>query len=108
MKGNIESMENENKIKVIIVEDNDNIRLGLQLLIDGTEEYSCKGVYTDCESMLEEVEDIIPDVVLMDIDLPGMSGIEGIRKLRKIYPDLRILVLTVYDESGILLIPTQK
>lgn len=86
-------------INVILVEDNENIRNGLKMLIEGTEDFHCAGAYGDCESMLHEVEEIIPDVVLMDIDLPGMSGIEGIKKLRKIYSDIRILVLTIYDEK---------
>jgi len=86
-------------IKVVIVEDNDTIRLGLKMLIEGTPDYVCEGVYPDCESMFLDIKNLKPDVVLMDIDLPGMSGIEGIIKLRKIYPDLRILVLTIYDEK---------
>ena len=86
-------------INVIIVEDNENIRNGLEMLIEGTEDYHCAGAFGDCESMLQEVENIMPDVVLMDIDLPGMSGIEGIKKLRQIYSDIRILVLTIYDEK---------
>jgi DNA-binding NarL/FixJ family response regulator len=86
-------------IKVVIVEDNDTIRLGLKMLIDGTPDYSCEGAYSDCESMFLDIKKLEPDVVLMDIDLPGMSGIDGIIRLRKIYPDLRILVLTIYDEK---------
>lgn len=86
-------------IKVVIVEDSEKIRLGLKMLIDGTSSYKCVGDYETCESMFEEVEKLKPDVVMMDIDLPGMSGIDGIRKLRQIFPDLRILVLTIYDES---------
>jgi len=86
-------------IKVVIVEDNDTIRLGLKMLIEGTPEFSCEGVFVDCESMFLVIKKLKPDVVLMDIDLPGMSGIEGIIKLRQIFPDLRILVLTIYDEK---------
>ena len=72
-------------INIVIVEDNENIRVGLQMLIEGTNDYHCAGAYEDCESMFVEVQNIAPDVVLMDIDLPGMSGIEGIKKLRKIF-----------------------
>jgi DNA-binding NarL/FixJ family response regulator len=86
-------------VKVIIVEDVENIRMGLKLLIDGTVDFKCVGDFENCEQMFKKVNSLEPDVVLMDIDLPGMSGIDGIRKLRGIFPDLRILVLTVYDES---------
>ncbi|MBZ0180481.1 MAG: response regulator transcription factor [Melioribacteraceae bacterium] len=89
----------ENSVKVLIVEDNENIRLGLKMLIDGTPDFSCVGDYSNCEDMLKEVESLKPDIVLMDIDLPGMSGIEGIKQVRKIFPEIRILVLTIYDES---------
>lgn len=86
-------------IEVIIVEDNDTIRSGLKMLIDGTEGYRCTGVYRDCESMLAAVEQLDPDIILMDIDLPGISGIEGIRRAKAISPDYTMLVLTVYDEN---------
>jgi DNA-binding NarL/FixJ family response regulator len=86
-------------ISVAIVEDNNTIRSGLQLLIGGTEGYSCKGAYGDCESILKDILKIDPDVVLMDIDLPGMSGIEGIKEIKKILPECTIQVLTVYDEN---------
>lgn len=86
-------------VKVVIVEDNENIRFGLKMLINGTEGYNCVGDFNDCESMFQVIEKLEPNVVLMDIDLPGMSGIEGIRRLRTIFPDLRILVLTIYDEK---------
>lgn len=86
-------------INVVIVEDNDTIRDGLKLLIDGTEGYTCSGDFGDCESMLKSIEKLDPDVILMDIGLPGMSGIEGIKEVKKIIPDITILVLTVYDEN---------
>ena len=86
-------------VKVVVVEDNNTIRNGLKLLIDGTDGYSCPSVFSDCESMLEQIENIRPDVLLMDIDLPGMSGIEGIKKVKILLPDVIILVLTIYDEN---------
>ncbi len=86
-------------IRVIIVEDNDAIREGLKILIDGTADYSCVGTFPRCEPMLKSLAKLEPDVMLMDIGLPGMSGIEGIKKAKEIIPELTILVLTVYEEN---------
>ena len=86
-------------IKVIVVEDNDAIRDGLKILIDGTDGYSCTGVFPRCDIMLKNLEKLNPDVLLMDLGLPGMSGIEGIKKAKSVFPDLTILVLTVYEEN---------
>ena len=69
-------------IRVALVEDNDTIRLGLAALIDGTPGYQCAGAWTSCEEMLTELREIRPGVLLMDIGLPGMSGIEGVRRAR--------------------------
>ncbi|MGE5432637.1 MAG: response regulator [Syntrophomonadaceae bacterium] len=89
-------------ISVIIVEDNKTIREGLSALINGTEGFSCIASYGDCESFLNSLECTRVDVVLMDIGLPGMSGIEGVIKAKKICPDLNILILTVYEESQVI------
>ena len=89
-------------IKVVVVEDNDTIREGLKVLIDGTHGYSCIGTFTKCESMLKNLEKLNPDVLLMDIGLPGMSGIEGIKQSKSLLPDLTILVLTVYEENDLI------
>lgn len=89
-------------IKVIVVEDNNAIREGLRILIDGTEGYSCLAVYSKCETMLKEIEKFDADVLLMDIGLPGISGIEGIKKVKKILPDINILMLTVYEENDLI------
>jgi DNA-binding NarL/FixJ family response regulator len=86
-------------IKVAIIEDNNTIREGLAALINGTSGYSCIGSYGDCESFLSKLPLIDLDVALMDIGLPGMSGIDGIAKAKKIKPELNILMLTVYEDS---------
>ncbi len=89
-------------LKVAIVEDNDGIREGLKILIDGTEGYNCVAAFRDCESLLEIAAELNPDVILMDIDLPGMSGIEGIKRLKEISPAFNILMLTIYDENDVI------
>ena len=89
-------------IKVVIVEDNKTIREGLKLLIDGTDGYKCIAAYSTCEDLLEEVTELEVDVILMDIDLPGISGIEGMKRLKEISPDYTILILTIYDENELI------
>lgn len=86
-------------INVVIVEDNETIREGLNLLIEGTEGFTCSGVFDNCEKMLKKIKSLNPDIILMDLGLPGMSGIEGIAEAKKILPEATILVLTVYDEN---------
>ena len=93
------SAQIDSPLKVAIVEDERDIRECLTFLIDGTEGYACTGSYRTMEEALEKLGHQLPDVVLSDIGLPGMDGIEGIRLLRERYPDLLILMLTVYDDD---------
>lgn len=86
----------EQMIYVSIVEDDDDIRESLAILINGTAEFECVSHFRDCESAIENIVDDPPDVVLMDIGLPGISGIEGIRILKEKLPALDILMLTVH------------
>jgi DNA-binding NarL/FixJ family response regulator len=86
-------------IKLIIVEDNEIIREGLSALINGTAGYNCVSSYGNCENMLQELPKLSADLVLMDIGLPGMSGIEGVRRIKKMRPEIEILMLTVYEDS---------
>ena len=86
-------------MKVIIIEDRREIRQGLTMLIDGTEGYQCAASFGSMEEALENIRPPLPDVVLADIGLPGLSGIEGTRLLKQSYPDLPILILSVYQDD---------
>ena len=86
-------------INVAIVEDNDTIREGLAALINGTTGYTSVGLFRDCESFLEKLSSLDVNVVLMDIALPGMNGIEGVKEAKKIKSDTDILMLTIYEDS---------
>lgn len=86
-------------IKVAIIEDRREIREGLSMLIGGTPGYSCTGSYRSMEEALDKIGHNLPDLVLSDIGLPGMDGIEGIRILKERYPQLLVLMLSVYDDD---------
>jgi DNA-binding NarL/FixJ family response regulator len=86
-------------IKVAIVEDRREIREALSMLISGTEGFRCAGVYRAMEEALDRIERDLPDVVLADIGLPGMSGIDGVRILRERHPNLLMMMLTVYEDD---------
>ncbi len=87
-------------IKVSIVEDDSRICGDLSKLINGAENIRCISTYSNAETALTEIPRLKPDVVLMDINLPGMTGIECTRALRVAAPSVRIVMLTVYDEVG--------
>ncbi len=86
-------------IKVAIVEDRRQIREALSMLINGTDGFRCTGSYRTMEEALDRIKGDLPEIVLADIGLPGMSGIEGIRILKERYPDLLLMMLTVYDDD---------
>jgi len=86
-------------IKVTIIEDRREIRDALTMLINGTDGFRCSGAYRTMEEALDKIKGEIADVVLSDIGLPGMSGIEGIRILKERYPNLTVLMLSVYDDD---------
>ena len=86
-------------IKVAIIEDRREIRESLATLIGGTEGFLCAGSYRSMEEALAKIGSQLPDVALVDIGLPGMSGIEGLRILRERYPAMLLMMLTVYDDD---------
>ncbi|HYT62123.1 MAG TPA: response regulator transcription factor [Haliangiales bacterium] len=89
-------------IKVSIVEDNDRVRESLTSLIDGARGFRCVGAHRSAEAALKLVPDDAPDVVLMDIHLPRLSGIDCVRKLKATKPDLLIIMLTAYEDDDLI------
>lgn len=86
-------------IKVILYEDNPQLREGLTMLIEGSEGYSVLASFKNCNNVVEEVTAFKPDVVLMDIDMPGVNGLEGLKLIRQNNPDVKVLMLTVFDDN---------
>ena len=86
-------------VTVGIVEDDASIRESVASLINTADGYSCNQVFDSVESAIENISDPPPDVLLMDINLGGVSGIEGVRRLKSVFPQMNILMLTVFEEN---------
>lgn len=85
--------------RVSIVEDDDGVREDLATLIGGAANLECVSQHGSAEEALEKLPEIKPDVVLMDINLPGITGIECTRKLKELLPQAQVLMLTMYDDA---------
>ena len=87
-------------IQVMIIDDDDGFRESLQALLNANENIQCEHACASCEEALEVLaEDYLPQVILLDIKLPGMSGIEGIRRIKSLSPTTQIIMLTVFDDD---------
>lgn len=85
--------------RICIVEDDHVIREGFSLLINSTHGFCIVNAYGNCEDAIRNLFDDQPDVVLMDIELPGMNGIEGITRIKKLRPKTNVIVVTVYEND---------
>ncbi|HEU6448699.1 MAG TPA: response regulator transcription factor [Verrucomicrobiae bacterium] len=98
-------MEEEKKKQVInvsVVEDDVKVRSSLARLIDSTEGFCCVSQHPDAENALKEILITKPDVVLMDINLPNMNGVECVRRLKTLMPELQVIMLTIYENTNII------
>lgn len=86
-------------IKVTIFEDNRNLREGLFQLIDGSDGFNCVGAFANCDHLLKHIASSKPDVVLMDIEMPGLSGIEAVKILKDNFPEVKILMETIFEDN---------
>jgi DNA-binding NarL/FixJ family response regulator len=89
-------------IYVSIVEDDQEIRESISYLINNTAGFKCISSFDSCEAALKELPDNLPDVVLMDITLPGMNGIEGVRRIREKISNIDVLMLTVHKDDDLI------
>ncbi len=86
-------------IEILIYEDNDDMREGLAQLIQRTPEFKLSGAFADCMSAEAQIKKLLPDVILMDIDMPGINGIQAVKIIRHFDVDVQILMLTVFDTN---------
>ena len=89
-------------VKVSIVEDNDRVRESLASLIEGEGGFRCVGAHRSAEAALKLIPEEKPNVVLMDIHLPRLCGIDCVRKLKATEPDLLVLMLTAYEDDDLI------
>jgi DNA-binding NarL/FixJ family response regulator len=93
------SPQSSTVMRVVLIEDLREVREGLAALINGTAGYKCVAAYGMMETALASIKNDKPNLILTDLGLPGMSGIEGIERLRAIFPETPILALTIYDND---------
>jgi len=86
-------------IKIYIVDDHSVVRYGLRLLLDSQDDIEIIGEASSAVEILAEVSELNPDVILMDISLPGMSGIEATRKIKENWPDTNVIALTIHEDE---------
>lgn len=87
--------------KIVIVEDNDAVREGFKLIINDNSNYVVVGAYETAEKAIKNLENDHPDIVLMDLELPGMHGIVAIAEIKKLKPEINIIVNTVYENGDL-------
>jgi DNA-binding NarL/FixJ family response regulator len=86
-------------IRVAIFEDNRSLRESLFNLLESSEDFTCVGAFAHCERIIENIDETHPDVILMDIELPVVSGIEAVKQIRQKYPDIKILMETIFEDD---------
>lgn len=87
------------EIRVAIFEDSKLIRDALYAIITGTPGYKCTGAYADCNRIKEDIKSSNPDVVLMDIEMPGMNGIAATQIVHELFPEIKVLIQTVFNDN---------
>jgi len=86
-------------VKIVIYEDNANLRESLNSLLSLTDAYDVAASFPDCSDIVNQVRSIKPGVLLMDIDMPGINGIEAVKKVREFDKEVQIIMLTVFDDN---------
>jgi len=89
----------KSSLRVVLIEDLRDIRLSLTALINGTSGFECIAAFGSVETALAQIENEKPDIILTDLGLPGMSGVEGIERFRELFPKIPIIALTIYDND---------
>ncbi len=87
-------------VKLLIYEDNSRLRQSLELLLEEGSGFEVLGAFPDCNEVEKQVRKLKPELVIMDIDMPGIGGIEGVKILKSNYPDVKVVMHTVFDDDN--------
>ncbi len=88
-----------NKTRIAIFEDNNDLRDSLSMIIESVPEFELVGTFSNAQRLMPKIEQSKPQVVLMDIHMPGLSGIEAVAQIHQRYPEIKIMMQTVFDED---------
>lgn len=85
--------------KLLIFEDNARLRQSLELLLNDEKTFRVMASYPDCRNAIEAIEETAAELIVMDIDMPGMNGVEGVKMIKSTYPDVKVVMHTVFDDD---------
>jgi DNA-binding NarL/FixJ family response regulator len=88
-----------NTIRIAIFEDNNDLRDSLAMIIESVPDFELAGSFSNAQRLIPKIEQSNPDLVLMDINMPGISGIEAVAQIHALYPQIKIMMQTVFDED---------
>ena len=93
------TFETMQKKRIVIFEDNNDLREGLSMIIESVDDFEMAGAFADAKRLIPRIQQSRPDIVLMDINMPEISGIEAVQQLHEQFPHIKILMQTVFDED---------
>lgn len=85
---------------LVLYEDNTRLRQSMEMLLDEASGYKVTGSFSDCDNVVEDVKNCSPEMVIMDIDMPGIGGIEGVKRIKHNYPEVKVVMHTVFDDDN--------
>ncbi len=87
-------------IPIVIYEDNTRLRQSLEMLLSDCKEFTVVGAFANCSKVLAQMETLLPQLVIMDIDMPGINGIEAVKIIKSNLPDIKVVMYTVFDDDN--------